>query len=228
MAVLTRPQVATKISTFLADNDTGAITAAQLRSVFTDVVDSSAFGTEILTENDIPKVVSGDANNLIIEGTDGGAYLDTVAAGADGLSAYEIAVLEGFVGNQSAWIESLTGPQGAAEDLSDYATKEISINVVVEDYTIQLTDRGKILEIDSANTVTVTIPTNAAIALPVGTIFNIIKIGEGETIITASANVALNGVGAGSTEIETQFSAVSIYKRAADEWVMNGSHSLII
>jgi hypothetical protein len=32
--------------------------------------------------------------------------------GADGFSAYEVAVEEGFVGNEAAWLASLVGPQG--------------------------------------------------------------------------------------------------------------------
>lgn len=34
------------------------------------------------------------------------------AAGSDGLSAYEIAVLEGFVGDEPTWLSSLVGPEG--------------------------------------------------------------------------------------------------------------------
>lgn len=32
--------------------------------------------------------------------------------GADGLSAYEVAVVEGFVGDEAAWLASLVGPEG--------------------------------------------------------------------------------------------------------------------
>jgi hypothetical protein len=35
------------------------------------------------------------------------------APGEDGASAYEIAVANGFVGNQAAWLASLVGPAGA-------------------------------------------------------------------------------------------------------------------
>jgi hypothetical protein len=33
--------------------------------------------------------------------------------GPSGLSAYEVALLEGFVGTEEEWLESLVGPQGA-------------------------------------------------------------------------------------------------------------------
>lgn len=37
---------------------------------------------------------------------------DTGASGAAGLSAYEVAVSDGFVGTEAAWLASLVGPQG--------------------------------------------------------------------------------------------------------------------
>ena len=35
------------------------------------------------------------------------------AVGLDGLSAYEVAVVEGFVGTEAAWLASLVGPAGS-------------------------------------------------------------------------------------------------------------------
>ena len=37
---------------------------------------------------------------------------DKGATGADGLSAYEVAVLNGFVGTEADWLLSLKGPKG--------------------------------------------------------------------------------------------------------------------
>jgi hypothetical protein len=47
-------------------------------------------------------------NNILGKGVKG----DTGNNGADGLSAYEIAVNEGFVGTESAWLASLVGADG--------------------------------------------------------------------------------------------------------------------
>lgn len=54
----------------------------------------------------------GDPGPAGIDGADG----DPGAPGADGLSAYEVAVANGFIGNEAAWLASLvgaTGPTGA-------------------------------------------------------------------------------------------------------------------
>jgi hypothetical protein len=46
------------------------------------------------------------------DGADGAPGADG-ADGADGLSAYEVAVAEGFVGDETAWLASLVGADGA-------------------------------------------------------------------------------------------------------------------
>ena len=53
--------------------------------------------------------------------------LSHVQTGANGKSAYEIAVEKGFVGDEQAWLASLKGEKGAdgtTPDMSQYATKE--------------------------------------------------------------------------------------------------------
>lgn len=51
---------------------------------------------------------------------DGSAFVENVGEpGADGLSAYEVAVLEGFVGTEAEWLESLVGPTGPKGDTGD-------------------------------------------------------------------------------------------------------------
>lgn len=62
--------------------------------------------------------VQGPQGDLGPAGADGapgadGAQGDPGPAGADGASAYEVAVANGFVGNEAAWLAGLVGPTGA-------------------------------------------------------------------------------------------------------------------
>lgn len=50
--------------------------------------------------------------------------IEEAGHGADGKSAYEIAVEHGYVGTEAEWLESLHGRDGETPDLSDYATIE--------------------------------------------------------------------------------------------------------
>lgn len=55
-----------------------------------------------------PKGDKGDVGDQGEPGVDGTNGLD----GEDGLSAYQVATANGFVGSESAWLASLVGPQG--------------------------------------------------------------------------------------------------------------------
>ncbi|WP_459520325.1 hypothetical protein [Lactiplantibacillus plantarum] len=48
--------------------------------------------------------------------------IDKGDKGNDGLSAYQVAVTNGYHGSQTDWLASLVGPQGATPDLSNYTT----------------------------------------------------------------------------------------------------------
>ena len=56
------------------------------------------------------------------DGTNGIDGKDGIA-GKDGLSAYEVAVQNGFIGTESEWLESLKGENGTEIDLSKYVTQ---------------------------------------------------------------------------------------------------------
>lgn len=55
-----------------------------------------------------PKGDKGDPGDDGVAGAPGAPGED----GADGLSAYQVAVANGFVGNEAAWLASLVGPEG--------------------------------------------------------------------------------------------------------------------
>lgn len=91
-------------------------------------------------------------------------------------------------------------------------------------YTLALTDQGDIVEMNNANPNTVTIPTNTAVAFPVGTIISITQEGAGATTVAGDTGVTLNGVSAGSAVLDAQYAGVSIYKRGTDDWRIQGGH----
>lgn len=73
-----------------------------------------------------------------------------VRARIEGLSAYEIAVLEGFNGTEAEWLESLkvkgdTGPKGETGDTGNgiESVKKTSTDGIVDTYTITFTDGTK-------------------------------------------------------------------------------------
>jgi len=83
-------------------------------------------------------------------------------------------------------------------------------------YTLVLTDAGKNVTTSNASAVTVTIPTNASVAFPTGTVISITNLGAGVTTVAASGGVTLSG----TTLTIAQYNRSSIMKTATDTWVL--------
>jgi hypothetical protein len=88
-------------------------------------------------------------------------------------------------------------------------------------YTAVLTDDHKIITMSNASANTLTIPTNASVAFPVGAKLSIWMAGAGVTTITGDTGVTINGVSAGSGDL-AQYGACSIVKTATDTWLAVG------
>lgn len=89
-------------------------------------------------------------------------------------------------------------------------------------YTLALADDGALVIRDNGSANTLTIPTNASVAFPVGTVINFVQVGAGVTTVVASSGVTLNGVVAGSAAVTKQYSVGSLVKLATDTWVVTG------
>lgn len=57
------------------------------------------------------------------QGVTNGTSSGGSSSGRDGKSAYEIAVLNGFIGTEPEWLNSLNGKDGITVDVSNLATK---------------------------------------------------------------------------------------------------------
>lgn len=76
------------------------------------------YGVTFYTDHTTPQVQALDASYEFINCTFNNitftnATITTTTSGADGLSAYEVAVADGFVGDETAWLASLVGADGA-------------------------------------------------------------------------------------------------------------------
>jgi hypothetical protein len=94
-------------------------------------------------------------------------------------------------------------------------------NTQTANYTLVLTDAGKTVEINSASALTATVPPNSSVAFPIGTIVEVARYGAGTVAIAAGAGVTIRSRGS-LLSIGNQYGAVSLRKRATDEWVLVG------
>jgi hypothetical protein len=95
-----------------------------------------------------------------------------------------------------------------------------AINQQAGAYTPVLADRDKLVEVSNASGVTVTIPTNASVAYPVGTSIDILQTGAGQVTIAGAGGVTVNATP--GLKLRTQWSSATLFKRATDTWVVFG------
>ena len=88
-------------------------------------------------------------------------------------------------------------------------------------YTLDTLDhQDNVVEVNSASATTFTIPTNAALAWPVGASMDIIQTGAGQVTISPDTGVTLNFTP--GNKLRTQWSSCTIMKRATDSWIVYG------
>ena len=97
-----------------------------------------------------------------------------------------------------------------------------NIFTITASTTLGLTHTESLLRVNSSNAVTITIPLNSSVAFAIGSCITITKIGTGDVTISPSTGVTLNSKDSART-IDGQFSAVTLYKVATDEWDMWGA-----
>lgn len=97
------------------------------------------------------------------------------------------------------------------------------INTQTANYQLVLADAGKIVEMNLAGANTLTIPTNATVAFPIGTIIDLVQYGAGQTTV-GGAGVTIRSAGA-KLKLSEQYATATLYKRGTDEWVLSGNLS---
>jgi len=89
------------------------------------------------------------------------------------------------------------------------------------DYTLSaLSERDSLIEVDSSSAVTITIPTNSAVAFPVGTTLDILGVNTGLITIAGDTGVTVNATP--GLKLRTQWSSATLFKRATNSWVVYG------
>ena len=109
----------------------------------------------------------------------------------------------------------------------DSAVGQLTLNAQTATYTAVLTDnRNKLVTMSVAGANDFTIPTNASVAFPIGSVINVIQIGAGQTTIKAvtpgTTTISSTGASAVAPKLMAQFSAASCVKVATDTWYVIG------
>ena len=85
--------------------------------------------------------------------------------------------------------------------------------------TLLLADAGKLIELNNASAISLTVPLNSSVAFPVGTQIHLLQTGAGQVNVSGGG-IALNATP--GTKLRTQWSSATLIKRATDTWVLIG------
>lgn len=89
-------------------------------------------------------------------------------------------------------------------------------------YTLALTDKGYCVEMNNASSNTLTIPPDSSVAFAIGTTLLIRQMGTGNTTIAAGSGVTIRNPHL-TLKLAKQYATVSLHKRGADEWCIDGN-----
>ena len=90
-----------------------------------------------------------------------------------------------------------------------------------KNYTLVLGDKDKfLLASNGATAGTVTIPTNAVVEFPVGTVVTVVQTGAGQLTLSSSATIRSEG---NKLKLKGQYASAQLIKIATDEWVAIGN-----
>jgi len=113
------------------------------------------------------------------------------------------------------------GAQGPAGPAGPAADPTVISNSQVASYTPVLSDAGKVVEMNAAGATVLTVPPNSGVAFPIGTVFEVARMGAGAVSVAAGAGVTIRSRG-GLLAVGSQYAGASLRKRATDEWVLVG------
>jgi hypothetical protein len=88
-------------------------------------------------------------------------------------------------------------------------------------YTLALTDVAKVVTLTNAAAITLTVPTDASVAFPVGTQILLYQGGAGA--VTIAGDVGVDVRNQAGLEMGGQYAVAGLLKLATDEWVAFGN-----
>lgn len=126
---------------------------------------------------------------------------------------------------------SVTADLTTAQTLTNKTLTDPKINLAFDaqtgtSYTTVLNDNGQIVTMNNSSANTLSIPTNASVAYPVGTQINVLQIGTGQTTIQAVTSGTTTILSTAATpaapKIRARYGMATCIKAATDTWYVVG------
>lgn len=159
-------------------------------------------------------------------GTSSGTVDKPILIATSATTAVLILAISGAGGGGGAW-GSITGTLSDQTDLQTAldakGDKVLAINAQTgTTYTLVLDDAGKLVTLNNASPVALTVPTNASVAFPVGAVIAVAQLGAGLVSIAGASGVTINGTTPGDDDLTGQWATASLTKLATNTWLLSG------
>jgi hypothetical protein len=110
-------------------------------------------------------------------------------------------------------------------NLSTMNLEYLQIKTVTEaEYTLEIEDVNKVIEMNSASANVVIVPNNASVEFPIGSAINVIRFSTEETTISPDVGVTILSA-ENLSILAFQYSAITLYKYSENTWILIGSLS---
>ena len=208
---------------FITANSSDTFTIVRARAGTSGVQHSAGATVQhVLTSDDLNafKLAISPVASMGFAGSTSGSTTVQATAVAGTTTLTLPAATDTLVGR--ATTDTLTNKTLTSPTIND-AKQNLTLNAQTgTTYTFVLADNGKLVTLDNASSITVTVPANSSVAYATGAIINLQQIGAGQVTVAAAAGVTINGTG---TKTRAQWSAASLVKTATDTWTLIGDIS---
>jgi hypothetical protein len=205
---------------FITANSSDTFTIVRARAGTSGVQHSAGATVQhVLTSDDLNafKLAISPVASMGFAGSTSGSTTVQATAVAGTTTLTLPAATDTLVGR--ATTDTLTNKTLTSPTIND-AKQNLTLNAQTgTTYTFVLADNGKLVTLDNASSITVTVPANSSVAYATGAIINLQQIGAGQVTVAAAAGVTINGTG---TKTRAQWSAASLVKTATDTWTLIG------
>jgi hypothetical protein len=125
------------------------------------------------------------------------------------------------IGNVSGTeISYLSGVTSSIQNQIDSKeNKVVSINQKTDSYTLIISDVSKLIQIDSEDPSTLTIPADDDVNFPVGSKIGVMQLGDGQVSIIGEEGVSVNSFNE-SLSLPGKWSIVELIKISSNDWVI--------
>lgn len=174
-------------------------------------------GIEIERGTSTNVLVRWNETNDKWEITNDGSTYGNIVTTSDTGTITSTMILDGTISN--ADISSTAGiDRGKISDAT--------IDTKTANYTLTLTDKNKVIEMNVGSSNFVYVPTNASVAFPVGTQIQIVQYGSGKTKVEAVTPGTTSIRATPGVFLRAQYASATLIKRGTDEWYLLGDLSL--